>query len=198
MTIGENIRILKLLKHFGLSAIRLSNKNPQIEYKDKIMFLELNANTDMNDSELMVHNLAHYLCASPERRNLPDFGLGSSPDSILKFKALIPSFDAAEEELMVSLLEGCIYKHLNIKHEKVSKLFNRGSFSEREAFRIQLLQFWGIIDSEKNLTLQRRETPDQILMSKDLFEKYPNDFKGYSQKTLARFAKLRELSQNKT
>ncbi len=67
------------------------------------------------------HDIAHWLVATPERRNATDFGLGSGPDSGKVSGWLIPFSEVDEEELCASVLGICMEhtllaetKHVNL------------------------------------------------------------------------------------
>ena len=51
----------------------------------------------------LFHEIAHYQCAHPSRRSIPEFGLGTAPDSS-KHAKYKKSLDATKEECAASLL----------------------------------------------------------------------------------------------
>lgn len=52
----------------------------------------------------LLHEMAHWLVASPERRKLPDFGLGLGPFSGLRADPVVPQLLSEEEEWRASVL----------------------------------------------------------------------------------------------
>ena len=60
------------------------------------------------EAYVILHEIAHFALASPERRSLIDFGLGPGPDTTDREAAAevaaLPPLDAAEEEAAASLL----------------------------------------------------------------------------------------------
>lgn len=60
----------------------------------------------------MLHEAAHWLVATPERRLLTNFGLGPDPDAVYFSEAVIRSDAAQVEEEIVSLIGIGILHHL--------------------------------------------------------------------------------------
>jgi hypothetical protein len=60
------------------------------------------------EAYVILHEVAHFMLASPERRRLVDFGLGPGPDTIdrdtAERAALLSPLDGAEDEAAASLL----------------------------------------------------------------------------------------------
>lgn len=60
------------------------------------------------EPSVLIHEVAHYQCAAPERRHLLDFGLGAGPETGRKAEAdaqtVISGMEADIEEAMSSLL----------------------------------------------------------------------------------------------
>jgi hypothetical protein len=60
------------------------------------------------EAYVILHEVAHYLLASPERRALPDFGLGPGPDTRdrdgAERAAIVTLLDREEDEAAASLL----------------------------------------------------------------------------------------------
>lgn len=180
-SISDNIKILKLAEKYGLRSIRCkSPSTPVFEYENGVVYLELNSQEDMDDGELLIHNLSHFICASPKRRYLPDFGLGNSPDSDKEIIYLIPEHESMLEEQIVSSLEFFIYKYLEKPHpdRKLNPL------------HLHFLKSWGLITDDQNLSLKLRENPDEVTL-KGVYEERPEKFKdqGYSEEALKDFFK---------
>jgi len=51
----------------------------------------------------LAHDIAHWLVASPTRRKMPDFGLGTSPDSMGDAKLRVRFYNAQKEEGLASV-----------------------------------------------------------------------------------------------
>jgi hypothetical protein len=60
------------------------------------------------EAYVILHEIAHFVLASPERRRLVDFGLGPGPDTVARDTAeraaVLPPLARAEEEAAASLL----------------------------------------------------------------------------------------------
>ena len=97
---NKNRRITKLAKALG---IKLSSRRP----RDSYMWDGRSIATGGQSVTDVLHDIAHWLIASPERRKVVDFGLGPGPESGLReeaYEARIRSNDSAEEEICASLL----------------------------------------------------------------------------------------------
>lgn len=80
-------------------------------------------NGDRYGSALAVHEVAHYLLAPPERRALPNFGLGNHPYDALGETRTVAALSSAEvllEEHIASLLHlhlvGLMWKPHMVRH----------------------------------------------------------------------------------
>lgn len=65
----------------------------------------------------LCHELAHWLIASENRRNLPEFGLGAGPESdwdVAEEVKIVSSHAAEEEEKLAALLGILIQHHLGL------------------------------------------------------------------------------------
>lgn len=52
----------------------------------------------------LCHEIAHWIIATPERRSMPDYGLGTAPESGIRTERVL-SYDACQaEEAMASML----------------------------------------------------------------------------------------------
>jgi len=60
----------------------------------------IRSNTDSN----FLHELAHWQVSAPERRSLPNFGLGSCPDEHISTDMIVKQSQANEEEKLASCL----------------------------------------------------------------------------------------------
>ena len=93
-----------LIKHLGL---RKESRTLQESY----MWDGHSFNSELSDRHLF-HDVAHWLVAAPERRILPDFGLGPGPETDLDLpqKILLDWHAAQFEEVCASLL-GVFLQH---------------------------------------------------------------------------------------
>ncbi len=91
---------LGLLRRFGLGIL---DQDPQ----DGLTWDGLAVAVRMEPS-VIIHEVAHYQLAAPERRHLPDFGLGAGPESGDKARGeagrRVFGVDCDREEALVSLL----------------------------------------------------------------------------------------------
>lgn len=68
-----------------------------------------------NPYKEVVHDMAHWICSSPTRRLLPDFGLGQGPDSVARAKLVLKGHGADLEEHRASLLGILILRSLGFR-----------------------------------------------------------------------------------
>lgn len=171
--VRQELKLVKeLAKLYGKKYIEKSRNIPDFEYNDGTTFLQLNSH-ELTDSELAIHNLSHFICASPLRRYLPDFGLGSSPDSRGNIHPLLPSHATNKEEDICSFLDGIIHQHLGLESKK-----NYNDF-----YKIALIN-WEVIDEKGNLTLKVRQEKDSEFISREEYYNNITEFNDYPEKVL--------------
>ena len=96
-------RIKQLADKYGA---RLSTRamQPTFAYNGKTIALNETKGSLRTDANI-IHDIAHYAVASIERRKLPEFGLGTSPDRPrFRAKLVIDRSDAQHEEELASAL----------------------------------------------------------------------------------------------
>jgi hypothetical protein len=103
VAIKDDVKVaLKLAKGLGLKVI-LQNMPPEIQaQRGRIIVL-----SDSDPEEVVsniCHEVAHWLVSAPERRHLPNYGLGQSPDDSLLGGLTMPLEEAFAEEARASLL----------------------------------------------------------------------------------------------
>ena len=59
----------------------------------------------------VVHDIAHYICASNWRRRMPEFGLGPGPDARDGFARLVTGFRFAEREEARASMLGIMFEY---------------------------------------------------------------------------------------
>lgn len=92
-------KIWQLADHYGIS-LQWRSEGRSYSFDGRSIAL-LNKDGGLRDVENIVHDIAHYIMASPSRRKYPEFGLGDSPDYGTKECARRVSlkFAVVEEEL---------------------------------------------------------------------------------------------------
>jgi hypothetical protein len=89
-----------LVRAFGLEAID--------EYPSQAFSWDGSAVRIRSEASVLIHEVAHWLLAPPERRALPDFGLGAGPETGRALDAdaarCVGQAEKEEEELLSSLL----------------------------------------------------------------------------------------------
>lgn len=137
--------ILSLANKLG---IPVSTRNPQDSYSwdGKTMAV--------NDWKIpisnVLHDIAHWLVSTPERRLIPDFGLGTGPDSGLFIKEFVS--DPTIEEMQASCL-GILYeKVLGLGWEYTFKWHSWDNDGEFEK-QISLLEERGLVCNGMPTTL---------------------------------------------
>ena len=130
---------------------KISKRWSNSEYRNGVTYLTTFSG-DLQPYELIIHNLGHFICASPERRMLADFGLGSSPDSLRPLEPLISHKESLFEEQMASALFNIIHETLGIK--------NISYFNTSNPEVLKRLISYGIINKDNKLTKKLRERPD--------------------------------------
>lgn len=91
---------LALARAFGM-AVHPSGTRPGFNWDDSA----LDGDTE---AYVILHEIAHFLLAPPERRCLPDFGLGAGPDTTERARAerlaVVPLLERETDEAAASLL----------------------------------------------------------------------------------------------
>ena len=99
-TPAQRARAVALAHAFGIETL---DEEPALAFSWDGRFIRTRS-----EASVIVHEVAHWLLCAPERRPLPDFGLGAGPESGLREiadAALCVSPDAREaEEVLTSLL----------------------------------------------------------------------------------------------
>jgi hypothetical protein len=123
------------------------------------------------EPSLIIHEVAHYQCAAPQRRMLPDFGLGAGPESGNKRRGeecrQVFGTDADIEEALASLLgilweaelgQPAILAFLEQNWlEGGAKPQNLAHFQRIVSMLVRL----GLIDATGRPTMALREMPDE-------------------------------------
>lgn len=149
------IKAKELAKKFKMKVLK---KTHRYEYEKGVMYLYNNSGVDLNNTEFVLHNLAHFILSSPHRRNMPDFGLGNSPDSSHKFDPIIPVSEAEWEEQLTSYLSYLIAQEFEISVKNILK--TEKCYISGRSFLPHLIAF-GVIDENQKLTFKTRETADE-------------------------------------
>lgn len=101
----------------------------------------------------LAHEIAHFLVASPDRRNVPDYGLGSGPESNKASLALKGTSKYQEEEL-ASMLGMLIEKWAGQDPKKFT-WDNHGWFADRKVINalIKLKSLGFVLATGKDLEI---------------------------------------------
>jgi len=153
--------VAKYAKSIGLTFT--FDKNPeQIEYCNNICYLS-QSSYELDLVEFMIHNLCHYIVASPSRREMADFGLGNSPDTHnYEVERYTSSLVAELEERLTIKLTSYFFKFLKIRNEP-------SLIQKQHAFNYdveQILVKMNVLDSNKQLTHKLRAISDEEIYSK--------------------------------
>ena len=101
--------VTQIARRFGIQYSRRS-ANVTYEWDGRTLALRVGGSQhgpiERRSSSHVVHDIAHWLIAPPERRSIPDFGLGPVGDgaSALSLPAVVTRSVALEEESMASIL----------------------------------------------------------------------------------------------
>jgi hypothetical protein len=111
----ERALVLSLCRHFNIKVGRTERVKDEHRpwdwyawsYDGKVLDVDTRFSGEMGDDPFSdsMHDIAHWLCASKQRRKLPEFGLGTSVDSRSRRApwAVRPGY-ALDEEALASLL----------------------------------------------------------------------------------------------
>jgi hypothetical protein len=66
--------------------------------------------TDISAISNLSHELGHYIIASPERRRMPEYGLGSGPESFKDSERMLGKIETNYEESLASIVGMLIEK----------------------------------------------------------------------------------------
>ena len=141
------------------------NTYHNIEYANNICYMKQNSG-ELNPTEFMIHNLAHYIVASPSRRELADFGLGPSPDSDNQdIESYTSTFiSELEEKLTVFLSDQYYVNYFNLYKEVTQSTQNKYLGHNLK----NLLLKMKVIDVNNNLTHQLRiDDNDELMYEKN-------------------------------
>lgn len=100
---------------------------------------------NQNDSNI-IHDIAHYALASVRRRKLPDFGLGSGPDSKLRSKSVLSGKNRDKEEELASALGIHWEKKLGLDWEATARYHSWYDFKIKG---LQLEEAWNYLEKSK-------------------------------------------------
>jgi hypothetical protein len=96
----HHAQALDLLRRFGLGILD-EDPNDGLTWDGQAVAVRM-------EPSVIIHEVAHYQLATPERRHLPDFGLGAGPESGDKPRGeagrRVFGVDCDREEALVSLL----------------------------------------------------------------------------------------------
>ncbi len=124
----------ELANRYGITATRVHHPPTYGYEENEIRFL---GHTDQEAFSNLCHDLAHWLIASPDRRVLPDFGLGPGPDSCATAERNVNVSTAQLEESAASILGILIERHLG---GDVTSTLKRHRWSNRALHIIDLMQ----------------------------------------------------------
>lgn len=87
--------VQEMMTQYGLSVVTLDAGSDygNFEY-NKFQIIP-------DDTDIMIHNIKHFRIASPDRRLLPDFGLGASPGARGELASVVSAKDSMHEEEIV-------------------------------------------------------------------------------------------------
>lgn len=120
---------------------------------------------------VLVHEIAHFQLAAPERRRIIDFGLGAGPDTVDRAAAervaMLTELAGDREEAMVSLL-GILWE-ARLGHPALASFLDQnwleGAGTERAAAHfvsvLRRLSEGGFVDRAGQPTRQLRQDPDE-------------------------------------
>jgi hypothetical protein len=172
-------KVIEFAKSYGFRIIQKTAKPVKLEYIDGTTYLQFNSKNDMNNTDLAIHNLAHYICAAPLRRNLGDFGLGSSPDSDISLEPLLTIRASQAEEDLTCFVADWISVQLGILSCSIY-----GRASNPELF-IEKMIAYGILSPDRSEPLKLRHVPDSPEhQRREWFLSKTKDFKHYSKDVL--------------
>jgi hypothetical protein len=101
-------RVTSLALRKGVSTRRVWHK-PNYGYENHTIYY---TGVDASDAASnLCHDLAHWLVAEPQRRDLLDFGLGRGPDSVRHADRVVSVPDATQEEQASSILGALIERN---------------------------------------------------------------------------------------
>lgn len=154
-TEAEINRVSQYANSIGLKFTFQDNPE-KIEYSDNVCYLS-QSSAELDIVEFMIHNLCHYIVASPSRREMADFGLGNSPDTHnYEVERYTTALVAELEETLTIKLTSYFYKHFNLKTQP-SLIRSRVSNSYD---LVAILKRINVIDEHDQLTHQIRNIED--------------------------------------
>ncbi|HYC14407.1 MAG TPA: hypothetical protein VEC75_09165, partial [Stellaceae bacterium] len=124
------------------------------------------------EAYVLLHEVAHYQLAAPERRTAIDFGLGPGPDTTDREAAerasILPMLERDREEAMVSLL-GILWE-AECGHPALASFLDQnwlaGAGSEADARHfaavLHRLHARGFVDATGHPTRRLRSEPDDL------------------------------------
>lgn len=101
---GVTEKLKELAFSLGLSTKRVDRVEGYMFDGTTIYYSNFGGRTEEAANSNLAHEIAHFLVASPERRNLPDYGLGSGPESEITSIAILKGVAKNQEEELASML----------------------------------------------------------------------------------------------
>ncbi len=96
-------------------------------------------NTEPTDVEMQLHDVAHWLVCPPERRKLPEFGLGSDQVRESNAKQVLSNHDADEEEYLACAMQLAIVVYLGLDPNSVTAEVNTLYIADDKMAKIRKL-----------------------------------------------------------
>jgi len=152
---------LALARQFGMDAIKRSS----LSWDGRCLCAD-------TEAFVLLHEVAHFQLASPERRCMADFGLGAGPDTVdrgaAERVAMLTQLAGDREEALVSLL-GILWE-VALGHPALASFLDQnwleGAGTERAAAHftsvLHSLRASGFVDSAGRPTRHLRQEPDQV------------------------------------
>ena len=103
-------KLEKLASSLGLSIKRVNLIDGYMFDGTTIFYSDFGRGTEEAANANLAHEIAHFLVASPDRRKVPEYGLGSGPESEITSIAILNGVAKNQEEELASMLGMLIEK----------------------------------------------------------------------------------------